>query len=239
MPMTPEPRLDILGAALADPSRARILCELMDGRAFTNKELAAAAGITPQTASAHLTRLAAAGLITSLRSGRHVYHRIRDAAVARTLEALAGLSPTDHLYRNRRAGAEARAARACYNHLAGRLGVLIAERLAARGVLAPVEGALAPGPQLGAFLAATGIGAIPTRGRPLARPCLDWTERRTHLSGPLATAILHRALAAGWLERQSGTRALFPTTEGHAALERCFGITPAAWVGGEGGQFDR
>ena len=95
--MTIEPRLDIIGAALADPSRSRILCEMMDGRAFTNKELACAANVSPQTASAHLKQLEQAGLTASLRSGRHVYHRIANAEVAAILEGLAQLSPTEHL----------------------------------------------------------------------------------------------------------------------------------------------
>ena len=89
--MAIEPRLDIIGAALADPSRSRILCELMDGRAFTNKELACAADVSPQTASAHLKQLEMAGLTSSLRSGRHVYHRIAGADVAQVLEGLASL----------------------------------------------------------------------------------------------------------------------------------------------------
>ncbi len=98
--MNLQPRLDITGAALADPSRSRILCELMDGRAFTNKELACAANVSPQTATAHLRQLERAGLTASLRSGRHIYHRIANAEVAAILERLAQLSPTDHLSRS-------------------------------------------------------------------------------------------------------------------------------------------
>ena len=112
--MTIEPRLDIIGAALADPSRSRILCELMDGRAFTNKELACAANVSPQTASAHLKQLEQAGLTASLRSGRHVYHRIANAEVAVILEGLAQLSPTDHLLRPGQIGTDTRQARSCY-----------------------------------------------------------------------------------------------------------------------------
>ncbi|WP_170481174.1 ArsR/SmtB family transcription factor [Ruegeria arenilitoris] len=133
--MAIEPRLDIFGAALADPSRSRILCELMDGRAFTNKELACAADVSPQTASAHLKKLENAGLTSSLRSGRHIYHRIATAEVAQVLEVLASLSPTDHLSRSGQAATDTLRARSCYNHIAGRLGVLMKERLIALDVL--------------------------------------------------------------------------------------------------------
>lgn len=221
--MTVEPRLDIIGAALADPSRSRILCELMDGRAFTNKELACAAGIAPQTATAHLRQLQVAGLTVSLRSGRHVYHRIAGADVAAVLERLASLSPTDHLARPGSAGTDTRLARSCYNHIAGRLGVLMADRLIATGVLSVMGDAVTPGPRYGEFLG--DIGIEPIRGaRSPAKLCLDWTERRHHIAGPLATAIMQMALDARWLERRTGSRALTVTDSGFAALDRWFGI---------------
>lgn len=219
--MTIEPRLDILGAALADPSRARILCELMDGRAFTNKELAAAAGITAQTASAHLKRLEGAGLTAALRSGRHVYHRIASPRVAEVLEGLSALSPTGHLDRPGRAAAETRRARSCYDHIAGRLGVLLALRLIETGAVRAVGDTLAPGPRFAAFLAEAGLEPLPpARGVPQVRACLDWTERRPHLSGALGRALLTRALDAGWLRRQTGSRALSVTEAGFGAFGR-------------------
>ena len=183
--MTVEPRLDILGAALADPCRARILCELMDGRAFTNKELASAAGITAQTASAHLKRLEGAGLTASLRSGQHVYHRIATAEVAEVLERLATLTPTGHLDRPGRAARDTWRARSCYDHIAGRLGVRMTDRMFELGVLDRDGDVLSPGPRYKPFLAELGIGALPRRpGSAPARLCLDWTERRHHIGGP-------------------------------------------------------
>ncbi|MFN4156758.1 MAG: ArsR/SmtB family transcription factor [Paracoccaceae bacterium] len=160
--MTIEPRLDIIGAALADPSRSRILCELMDGRAFTNKELASAARITPQTATTHLRQLAMAGMTEPLRSGRHVYHRIATAEVADVLEKLALLSPTDHLFRNGRSGDDTRLARSCYNHVAGRIGVLMAERLRVLNVLHIRQDAVGPGSRYQAFLGDVGLDVKPT-----------------------------------------------------------------------------
>jgi len=221
--MTIEPRLDIIGAALADPSRSRILCELMDGRAFTNKELACAACISPQTASAHLKQLEGAGLTASLRSGRHVYHRIANADVAAILEGLAQLSPTDHLSRPGRPDANTSCARSCYNHIAGRLGVLMTDRLIARNVLTVRNDAIRAGPRYQTFLDEIRIEVpLGGTGKPLAMLCLDWTERRHHISGPLATAIMQKFLEAKWLERRTGSRALIVTEDGFDALERRF-----------------
>lgn len=224
--MTIEPRLDIIGAALADPSRSRILCELMDGRAFTNKELACAANVSPQTASAHLKQLEQAGLTASLRNGRHVYHRIANAEVAAILEGLAQLSPTDHLSRPGQIGTDTRQARSCYNHIAGRLGVLMTDRLIALNVLMVRDDAICAGPRYHAFLDEIGIVApLGSLGKPPAKFCLDWTERRHHISGPLATAIMQKFLEAHWLERRTGSRALNITAEGLDVLECQFGLT--------------
>lgn len=227
--MTIEPRLDILGAALADPSRSRILCELMDGRAFTNKELACAADVSPQTASAHLKQLELAGLTSSLRSGRHVYHRIANAEVAEVLEGLARLSSIDHLSHIGRHAANTQRARSCYNHIAGRLGVLMTGRLVALDVLSIRNDALFPGLRYRAFLDGVGI-VVPVTGagKPPAKLCLDWTERRNHISGPLATAILQELLEECWLERQVGSRALTITGKGYASFERWFGLSRKA-----------
>lgn len=161
--MAIEPRLDIIGSALADPSRSRILCELMDGRAFTNKELACAAEVSPQTASVHLKQLELAGLTSSLRSGRHIYHRVANADVAQVLEGLATLSLTDHPPRSGQTATDAQRARSCYNHIAGRLGVLMAKRLVALDVLTLRDDAMASGTRYQAFLDDIGIKAPPVQ----------------------------------------------------------------------------
>lgn len=227
--MAIEPRLDIIGAALADPSRTRIVCELMDGRAFTNKELACAANVSPQTASAHLKQLQVAGLTSSLRSGRHVYHRIANADIAKVLEGLASLSPTDHLSRPGQTAADTLRARSCYNHIAGRLGVLMTDRLVALDVLAFRDDAVISGSRLRAFLDDIGIEPHPVSpGKPPAKLCLDWTERRHHISGPLATVLMDKFLEAHWLERRTGSRALTITESGFDALERWFDLDKQA-----------
>lgn len=230
--MTIEPRLDIIGAALADPSRSRILCELMDGRAFTNKELASAALVSPQTASAHLKQLEFAGLTTSLRSGRHVYHRISDEEVAAVLERLANLSSCKHLTQNGRVASETLLARSCYNHIAGRLGVLMTERMIALDVLKLKIDHIELGLRAPAFFNDLGI-EIPHIGvdKPIVKSCLDWTERRFHIAGPLATNIMRRALSEAWIERRTGSRSLAISVEGYAKLENQFGLTKSTLVG--------
>ncbi|GHB28736.1 transcriptional regulator [Pseudovibrio japonicus] len=227
--MTVEPRLDIIGAALADVSRTRILCEMMDGRAYTNKELASAAEISAQTASVHLKQLQAAGLTSSIRSGRCVYHRIASEDVASVLEALASLSPTDHLYRAKNRylpEANTMRARSCYNHIAGRLGVLITNRLIALGVLR-IQGEVVEIGAMGeAFFSKLEID-VPNLSISLKPPlklCLDWTERRQHISGPLATALMEKTLKMNWLERRTGSRALLITELGYEVFEHDFGI---------------
>ena len=223
--------MEIIGAALADPSRSRMLCELMDGRAYTNKELACAAEITAQTASAHLKQLQQAGMTVSLRSGRHVYHRLANEQVAVVLESIASLSPVDHLQRLRGSKAKnALVARCCYNHLAGKLGVLLKSSLIRLDVLRITDTetlVLSPGGL--DRLRSSGL-AIPDpfpRGRPVAKPCLDWTERKHHISGPLATTLLNAFLEMNWLHREPGSRALALTKQGYSGFESVFAIKPS------------
>ena len=228
--MMMEPRLDIIGAALADPSRSRILCELMDGRAFTNKELACAARITAQTASAHLKHLEAAGLTSSLRSGRNVYHHIASEDVAAILESLASLSPTDHLHRAKirnLPGANTMRARSCYNHIAGRLGVMITERMVGMDFLQVQADTATLGKAGDVFFRKIGIDMTKLKktNKPIVKPCLDWTERKNHLSGPLATEMMNRFLEMNYLARSSHGRALEITATGYVFLQREFGLS--------------
>ncbi|MGR3760975.1 ArsR/SmtB family transcription factor [Roseobacteraceae bacterium NS-SX3] len=218
------PRFDILGQAISDASRTRMLCELMDGRAFTNKELAAAAGVTPQTASAHLRLLQDAGLVRAAKRGRCVYHRLAGPEVAQALEQLAAIAPADSLYRaqQRKAGGLA-AVRSCYDHLAGPLAVAMTGAFMDKGMLEEKEGAFRARPsELWARLGVM-LPAEPGR-QPFARPCLDWTERRLHVAGPLGRQILAHALEAGWLTRQAHRRGLAVTAPGRAAFSQILGL---------------
>jgi DNA-binding transcriptional ArsR family regulator len=211
-------------AAIGDPARANMLAALMDGRALTATELARIAGVAPQTASGHLARLAEAGLILPEKQGRHRYHRLASPAVAAMLEGLMALAgsarpaaptgPRD---------AALRQARTCYDHLAGRLAVALADSLAARGhLLLEGDGAEITSPGMD-FLRRLGVEARPSR-RLLCRPCLDWSERRPHLAGAIGAALCTRCLDMGWLRRREGTRALLITPAGEQGFRASFGV---------------
>lgn len=215
-------RLDILGDALAHPSRARILNALMDGRAFTAGELASYAGITPQTCTAHLDRLEYARLITRLRSGRHVYNRIASEEVARALEMLSTLA-ADPLPCS--TPPELRRARSCYNHLAGRLAVEITHALVSKELLTEENGQFTARPSpLWADLGVTLPSAA--RKQPFAKCCLDWSERKHHISGPMGTQLMSHGLSERWLARPArNARYLEVTPKGRRAFSTLLGLS--------------
>jgi DNA-binding transcriptional ArsR family regulator len=216
------------GAALiAEPARAAMLDALLDGEPRSAGALAREAGIAASTASHHLGRLLDAGLVVMAPDGRRRAYRLARPEVARALEALALISPpraTTTLRRHTRAQAE-RAARTCYDHLAGVLGVAVCDALLARGAIAPDgEYAYALGP--GADAAFDGLGVdLPPRGRrAYARPCIDWSERRPHLAGALGAAVADAFLARGWVARVPGTRALRVSDAGRAGLREALAL---------------
>jgi DNA-binding transcriptional ArsR family regulator len=221
-------------AALAgDPARAAMLHALMDGRALTASELARVAGVAPQTASGHLARMTATGLLVPERQGRHRYHRLASPAVARMMESImqvaSDLEPKRKVSTGPRDQA-LRAARTCYDHLAGRLGVALTDAMVERGyVELETDAGLMTKPGI-AFLARIGIeaGVLTPRpgrrgGRVLCRPCLDWSERRPHLAGTVGAALCAHCLDRGWVRRIEGTRAVAVTPKGQRAFSEQFG----------------
>ncbi len=188
-----------IAALVGDPARASMLNALLDGRALTARELAGVAGITPQTASGHLARMTTAQLLVVEKQGRHRYHRLATPAVAQMLEGItqvvaAGTGARRNLVVGPR-DAAMRQARVCYDHFAGRLGVVITESLLARGVIEFGDGSglvtehgLATLDSLGIAVLG-GAAARKRSARPLCRPCLDWSERRRHVAGALGAAI--------------------------------------------------
>jgi len=221
-------------AALAgDPARAAMLHALMDGRALTASELARVAGVAPQTASGHLARMTAVGVLVPEKQGRHRYHRLASPAVARMMESImqvaADLEPKRKLSVGPRDTA-LRAARTCYDHLAGRLGVALTDALVGRGyVELDADAGLMTERGLD-FLARIGIDAetLAARrgnrgGRVLCRPCLDWSERRPHLAGAVGAALCAHCLDRGWVRRIAGTRAVAVTPKGQRVFREQFG----------------
>ena len=213
-------------SAIGDPARAAMLSALLDGRALTAGELAGIAGITPQTASAHLARLAEAGLLAVARQGRHRYHRLASPAVARLLEDLSLIAAPPRRPATGPRDAAMRLARTCYDHLAGRLAVALAASMSARGWIELDDEACAVTAEGGAALARLGIGPPSTRHRLFCRPCLDWSERRPHLAGALGAALCAHCLDQGWVRRRESGRALLVTPEGWRGFADAFGVTP-------------
>ena len=222
-----EPRLARIAGLVAEPSRSRMLCHLLGGEAASAGELAAAAGVGAATASVHLARLVEAGLVACEPRGRHRYFRLADAYVAHALEALALVAERGSHERTWASPARARLrpARCCYGHLAGRMGVAMLDGMCGDGWLKRADERDFIVTDRGASgLDGLGLdGAAWQRrasgGSGVAYACLDWSERRDHLAGKLAAAMLERFVTAGWLRRgEKGDRALQLTPPGRQAL---------------------
>ncbi len=215
-------------ALIGDPTRAAMLQALQDGRAQPASALAWAAGVTAQAASNHLTRLVDGGLLAVEREGRHRYYRLASAEVAHALEALSVLAaPVRSLETPRSPKARAlRDARCCYGHLAGRLGVCVAEALTHRDLIRPTDNKLYDVTPTGrVWFEDLGVSVSTLRSpRGVARQCLDWTERRHHLAGPLGVKLLERMTALGWLAIERQGRAVRLTPEGRTALRERLGV---------------
>ena len=226
--MSEGPDIALIGALIGDPARAQMLSALMGGRALSAGELAREAGVTPQTASAHLARMTDAGLLTRRAQGRARYYALAGADVADTLETLMTLSGSRGPARTRPGprDPDLRRARTCYDHLAGALGVQAFDSMLARGFL-DMQGARGRLSAAGAaFAGDLGVdaAALDAAARPACRACLDWSERRSHLAGGFGAALLARAEAEHWLTRRDGSRALTVTRRGAAAFDRLFPI---------------
>ena len=212
MTSTPhEPRLASVAALIADPARSRMLCFLLSGDYASAGELARAASVTPATASEHLAKLLGAKLVCDERRGRHRYFRLADDDVAHALEAMALVAERSSHASTWASPARSRLryARCCYGHLAGRLGVELFGHMQDHQWLQPQADGLALTDEgvvgLGAWGVAIELGA---KSKRQAYPCLDWSERRDHLGGPLAKQVLTQWLELGWLRRHAGERAL-------------------------------
>lgn len=232
--MASNARFAEVAALVGDPARAGMLHALMDGRALTASELAGVAGIAPQTASGHLARMTAAGLVKVASQGRHRYYRLAAPAVARMIESImqvaSDMPPLRPAPRTGPRDAALRAARTCYDHLAGRLGVALADGLVAGG---HVELADDAGLVTEAGMALFGrlgidVGALAAsrakRARLLCRPCLDWSERRPHLAGTVGAALCTRSFEEGWIRRIEGTRAVAVTPKGQRVFREALGV---------------
>jgi DNA-binding transcriptional ArsR family regulator len=219
------PDITRIAALLGDPARANMLSALMGGQALTAGELAREAGVTPQTASAHLAKLEAGGLLTRRRQGRHNYFALAGQDVAEVMEQLALLAGRAGHMRTRPGPKDPamRRARVCYDHLAGDAGVAMLDALLAQGRIADAEGSLVLTQAGRAFARDFGVAVDETGRRPLCKACLDWSVRRSHLAGTLGAGLLERIYALGWARRLEGTRIVAFSAPGLRDFERTFG----------------
>jgi DNA-binding transcriptional ArsR family regulator len=224
------PKIAQIAALVGDPARANMLAALMDGRTLTASELAYLAGVAPQTASGHLAKLNDGGLLALEKHGRRRYFRLASPLVGSMLEGLMVVAQ-DGPARQRnlwRGGEALRDARSCYDHMAGRVAVAIADRLIQRSLIVLDEdgGELTEAGR--SFFGEAGVDLrLGSKRRAFCRPCLDWSERRPHLAGAIGAAILRHAFEYDWVERSRDSRALTVTPAGAAALTTMFDIEVA------------
>jgi len=218
---------------LGDPGRAAILLRLMNGIALPAGELAMIANVSPQTASEHLARLLQGRLLSVERQGRHRYYRLASSQVADALESLLVLTAPQrhpHAKAERANTGTLEHARTCYGHLAGWLGVRVAESLQERAFIKEYNAktyAVTPSGREwfealkikvppSAIAQKINVPASSNAQKKLARRCLDWTERRHHIAGTLGCAMYKRFRELRWLLPVRDTRVLRITLEGRA-----------------------
>jgi DNA-binding transcriptional ArsR family regulator len=206
---------------MGNATRATFLMALSQGQSLPANELARRARVTPSTASIQLAKLVEGGLLTVERNGRHRYYRLEDPNVATAIESLAVIAPRRPAssLEQVRVGSELQAARTCYDHLAGALGVALLDALRRQRLLTaelePTRRGIKRFAQLG-----IDVDELAERRRPVAKGCLDWTERRRHLAGSLGAALATRCFELGWIERLPSSRAVLLTDAGRSALLR-------------------
>jgi DNA-binding transcriptional ArsR family regulator len=223
-----------LTGMLADATRATFCLALLDGRAWTAGELAAHARVAPSTASEHLDRLIAGGLLVERRQGRHRYVQLAGAHVAELLEDLgARLGPATEAARTLRvatASAALARGRTCYDHLAGRLGVALTDAMTRAGLLNQTSGFALTDEGVAWFASTMGVPAAELRSprRPMARGCVDWTERRPHLAGTAGARLCERFHGNDWVRRVGSDRAVRVTPAGRKAMRELLDIDASA-----------
>jgi DNA-binding transcriptional ArsR family regulator len=223
MDVTSIPRIASL---IGEAGRIQMLTALLDGNGHPAAELAMAAGVSPQTASSHLSKLLAGGLIVSERRGRQRFFRLKNNDVAAAIEALGALAPDSRTS----AMPEMRFARTCYDHLAGVLAIAVRNELLRKDKLRVSENAFMVTPAGKRLLHTLDIDTDSLRKlrRSFAHPCLDWTERHHHVGGAVGAALLSRFMEMKWLARMRDTRAVRATEAGERGFEKVFGIQCAA-----------
>ena len=224
------PDIARVASLVGDPARANMLTALLSGRALTASELAQEAGITPQTASSHLSKLEAGGMIEPEKQGRHRYYRLTDPDVAGVLEGLAGLAARAGHMRVRTGPKDPalRRARVCYDHLAGDLGVQMLDSMKAQRLVRQKKQDIELTPEGAQFLETNlqiSQEMLAHPRRPVCKACLDWSERRHHLAGTLGAALMTRFTELKWAARDAtpGSRIVNFSRNGETRFAALFG----------------
>lgn len=227
--MSNAPHLAEVAALVGDPARANILCALLGGRALTATELAFVAGVSPQTTSGHLGKLLTGRLVVLMKQGRHRYYQLAGPHVAQMLESVMNVALTGppRFQPKSRLDETMRNARTCYDHIAGVLGVGLAKRLTEREFVVLGEDAGEVTPAGAEFLSKFGVdlSIARTKRRIFCRPCIDWTERRSHIGGAIGAALANRCFELKWIERVRDSRALTITPAGRRGLMQVFSLS--------------
>jgi DNA-binding transcriptional ArsR family regulator len=218
-----------VASLIGDPTRATIMWTLLDGKAFTATELAITADTSPQNISMHLARLLQAGLLRVENQGRHRYYKFARKEIAYAIEAMASLVSIPAIVNQ--TGAESippiKYCRTCYDHLAGRAGVAITDSLLRQKIITERNNQFELSAKAGKWFSAMGISLdeLKEQRRSLIRPCLDWSERRHHIGGSVATSLLDKMLGEDWIRRTKNSRAVIITSKGQKKIYEHFKIS--------------
>ncbi|WP_166921777.1 ArsR/SmtB family transcription factor [Flavobacterium poyangense] len=216
-----------IASLIGDPTRAAIMWSLLDGKAFTATELSITANTSPQNISMHLAKLLDAGLLYVEKQGRHKYYRFSNKEVAYAIEAMASLVPPVTVQKkNSEKHSPIKHCRTCYDHLAGKIGVAVAESLLEQNIILNSDAKLEVSSKGVKWFSDFGIDIdeVKKQRRIFLKPCLDWSERKNHIAGSLGALLLDKMLADDWLRRTKDSRAIQITGKGEKELLRYFKI---------------
>ena len=218
-----------IATLIGDPTRATIMWTLLEGKAFTATELAITVTTSPQNISMHLTKLVQANLLVVESQGRHKYYRFARKEIAYAIEAMISLIPPPISSQKTKTEKVSgiKHCRTCYDHLAGKVGVALTDSLLQQQLLVDTSGGFEISSEGEKWFTEFGIPltALKQQKRSFLRPCLDWSERRPHIAGSLATALLDKMLLKDWLRKTKDSRALIVTAKGKKEFQSRLGIT--------------
>lgn len=211
-----------IASLIGDPTRASIMWTLLDGKALTATELAIVADTSPQNISMHLTKLVQADLLCVESQGRHRYYKFSRKEIAYAIEAMVNLIPHATALKNINTEniPAIKHCRTCYDHLAGKVGVAVTDSLLQQKIIIDLNNVFELSKKGENWFADFGIDVtgLKEQRRSFLRPCLDWSERRQHISGSLAAALLDKMLIADWIRRAKNSRAIIITSKGQKAF---------------------